>query len=392
MHKTDGSAIVSSAATWDISKRCTPDQWEHITRCHPSVKDVLAHIDANPHNLIAKSVKPYERTADGVTFVKPVAHARAHYVCFEDGVTLAVKGSEVLVDRNAIGNRVENASSTILHWFTLVEGIAPYVHVHAECTDECEKAYQAQMAHLEKFNCLAPIPIPLFVFRVPDIHWEAYKTKMKERIANNKYLYDKFLHNVREEDGLGVYVYMMLERPYPRVLHATVNPARPITSVDEYKTFVERHTRNVFKLLLCGYFCVHLAGGQKGMALQPQNVIFPSGGFVDVDSLTHVSDVDAAYFPDLIRVTFEALSYTMFCVLHGTTLDDSHHPVFHERVNAFTQTQQLQLPLVLTLYRRFAELRDEYALQGHHLPPAVEQNMFEQDYVQLIATRDMWRV
>lgn len=375
--------------TWRVTDHVDQIKLDRVVACCPSVTLAINYVVSHPDKLIPRSVKPYVHEEPNASFVKPRHHARAHYINVGE-CWIAVKGAEVLVDSNAISNRVENASQSTLHWFTMVENIAPFAHVHAECMDECVKACAAQLAHLDKFGTLAPIPFPLFVLKISDTHWQAYKECMRKRLLPNRYLYEKFIQNISAEDGLGIYVYHMQCAPYPRVLHETTNPPRPIVGESEFETFINGLVGNVFNLLRCGYFCVSLAGGQKGNALQPQNVIFPTGAFVDVDSLTHIDDVDPALFQDLVRITFESLTYTLFCVLHGVTLTNSHLPNFHERVNAFTQAQQLQLPLVLLVYRKLWALHHK-SPSGTMLHPQVAHVLFDDDSSLLLTTRDVWK-
>jgi len=371
--------------TWNITANLEQATLERIRATHPYVNDAIALIEKQPQLLVATSIQSYEQHVGDLTLCKPEGHARAHYVCC-DTFTIAVKGSEILVDSDALSKRIANANESQLHWFILVEGIAPFAHVYSECIDECEKALQVQKMHFDRFGHLASLPFPLLVFRVPNKHWQAYEHAIAARLKGSKYLEQKLEKNLSTEDGIGIYVYCMEERPVPRVAHV----AAPVESASTLEAFVFRHARQVFKLLLCGYFAVNPGSSHKGSALQFQNVIRATGSFVDVDTLTHVNDVKSEILPDLVRMTYENMTYTIFYLIHGERLNSSFLACYHEKANVGTQSQQLHLPIVLALFKTFQHLRTEFHAQGYKLLPILDTLMFGNTFDHLIGTRELW--
>jgi hypothetical protein len=247
-------------------------------------------------------------------FFRPPAHNRCFYLRPRNsGGVLAFKGLEPLAPghEQVLRNLQRTPTTGILtnqkRWaehFALREFKVPGTMTLREAEEEATIAAAYQVRHLEAYDELAHIPLPLAVHS----HGKEVHARVLAglRPLLSRPAYERVVAS--SGTGLGAYVYY-----YPAVCTrvSELNRELPDGGFDERlarlsaqldpAVIIDRWVRNITRMFYLGYLPASYANYGTGQLCGAQNAVI-DGGFVDADSLTPIQDlIDDVYFFDSLH-------------------------------------------------------------------------------------------
>ncbi len=281
------------------------------------------------------------------SFFRPPGHKRCFYYSpepLEPGAStgvIAFKGFEPLApDYDALLDEMEHGlAPDWLSWgfplqrryaehFALFENKPPCSSMIKEVEDQGHAAAEAQRRHLAAYGALARLPIPLLGHRFPDEQTAELLAKFRRHLSRRAY--ERIATLAR---GFGGYIYYYGALPLRiKDYNATVNEVGFHESLDalaervDLEEILDRWITLYVRILYLGYLPAALQTKGQGNLLLSQNAVL-DGGYVDVDSLTPVEELDDPVFFDSLQFSHWVLFLTVRELLMKTRTP-SHRGAF----------------------------------------------------------------
>ena len=314
---------VRAEIVWNLSDHCPPlvQGWHQQ---YPGLADLPQELEAG---FMAQALPV---AGSWGIYHRPFGHWRALYRWEGQRGCLAFKGSEAytrdldvlydaLLDRYAVihysvsrpGVPEPTASTTVsvLDRFLFVESKFPGVVLLSEAMAEAERSASVQWAHLQRYGCLARVPLPLVVYRVDEQVAQRVVDCCCARVSRDQ---QGWVHNLAAQ-GMAILVYWYPELPL-RVSHAS-QPALaqgidPASVVAGWITLVAR-------LMGLGYAPADPRSALRGSCVEAQNLTL-DGGMVDLDSLRPLDSFrNSAEIFEALERSLELLSRSIAHYLSG---------------------------------------------------------------------------
>lgn len=251
-------------------------------------------------------------------FARPPRHARCFYYS-QGGIrgtggVLALKGTEPMAPDFEMMLQVLETLTTpeiggshqrnLAEHFALVEHKVPGALALQEAESESAIAAQIQLRHYEAYGTPAHLPLPLLVMKLPDSTEGELRAALKQRLSSRAFAR---LGDVLAK-GLGVYIYYYPALPI-RVSHLSgALPSSLPTRIEALEqrlkvtAVIDGWVQQFVRLIHLGYLPVALGSRGTGACCDSNNSVI-DGGFVDVDSLIHVSELEQSGKPGLLEET-----------------------------------------------------------------------------------------
>lgn len=269
------------------------------------------------------------------SFFRPELHKRAFYYAPSpnygtqdsedeptDGV-IAFKGTEPLLDdfEQAVRDLCQRHTNPAVtstqrregEHFAWLELKAPLTVTMQEAREECERAAELQLRHLEHYGTLAALPRPLWVHRLPG-QVEARILALLRAVLSRR-SFDRLAP--RLADGFAIYTYAYPSLPI-RASHLDAMIAKRAFSFADRQDALEAQIdpdevvgawATLFvRLIHLGWLPAALGNRGVGNICDMNNAVV-DGGFVDVDSVIPIRELDDD------RLFFDTLhfSYLSLC-------------------------------------------------------------------------------
>ncbi len=311
-------------------------------------------------------------SGEGAFFRLP-RHARCFHYSPSGGMAarevLAIKGTEPLApDFDGFLYVLEHLGTPDLsgspqrrlgEHFALVEHKVPGALTLREAEDEANAAAEIQKRHLRAYGSLARLPCPLFVAKLPERAGEELTEKLRRALSSRAVA--QIEPSIRE--GLAVYVYYYPSPPL-RVSHLSAALPRGsfqarLTALEARvapEAVIEEWVRQFVRILYLGFLPAALGSRGTGACCDPNNAVV-DGGFVDLDSLIPIDELDRAGKGALFE---ETLHYSFLTLCDTARLFLAKEPTRNE--------EHLGTDVVAKLLSRYLADRVRHALSTEARP------------------------
>jgi len=325
--------------SWDLATQ--------LGAAHP----VLAAFEAEPERAAVlealRAHAPIARTCKSFIsepYCRPTIHRRAIYLQLEEGGVIAIKGSEPhALDLNEEVLHLESARapffSSMLNEFATSEQKVPMAMSLYEAGDEAETTLRFQCGYFERFGRLAPVPLPLLIYRWDSAAMERLLAAVMPSLCLAAQRSTQAMVNV----GIGALVYYYPSLPLRasqqvreaiamggaiaglRLPAGTGIHERAGASFELRKQLLSQRAEPwqvvrswislVADMMVVGFFPLHTY--YMGHCLQAQNLCI-DGGVCDTDSLQPMSNVRGDLFYELFIQAVGELTKGSTVYLTGT--------------------------------------------------------------------------
>lgn len=264
-------------------------------------------------------------------FFRLSGHARSiYYKNSETNGVLAIKGGEPFAHdidekiKKMCDQVIMDNMHTLSETFLLIEQKIPMALMVNEALSEAQKAMTFQQAYFNRYNELALIPLPLYVFEIPTSISNQFLKKTRHYYSNRA----QTIFDAINKNGLAVYVYYYPNPPvrvntlqednfenlksggFIKLLNHLEKMTDPFSVVHSWITFVTR-------MLALRFFPCTLSHNEIGQMIRMQNAVI-DGGFVDCDSIQSFSEIKSdREFIETSWLTLIELSMTIRAFLSG---------------------------------------------------------------------------
>jgi hypothetical protein len=233
--------------------------------------------------------------------------------------TICIKGCEIFTQNfeenisNLLNSNPRSFGLSLFEQLLSIEQKIPSCLTYTEAIKEAKIAEELHMRYLEVYSELAPLPLPIKVYKLPTSICSEVENKFL-KTASLAYFND--ISSLLNINGLGIYIYMY---PISPLRISNFNDPIDNTSLQERDRTLKSILPNpqdtindwitLFIRVLCiGFIPVTTKSYFRGALCDPNNASI-GGGFCDLGSIEKISDI----YSDRILIEALQLSFDTLC-------------------------------------------------------------------------------